>query len=254
MAKYVPSALVKEIMGSVGDSTFSYWRGIPRISKKARKKRESNTLPQRYAKKNFSKLSSNWGKLSFREWNLWEEYAKKYTNIKYRRRDGLLPAIGGKMSGIAAYMSVNGLLTRCGFKPLKKPPLGKIPKPTFPSTNLIDFRIYKPPIKFKIWLPYPYETQTSLSKGKYLPQTCVAQIWIKKIGHWTYPYIRDIVPLSTSKTQVILDKIRMVTTPTKVVEKELKEIENCRLLLQMRTVAQNGEFSMPGPIYKIEVK
>jgi len=36
-------------------------------------------------------------------------------------------------------------------------------------------------------------------------------------------------------------------------EKELKKIDNLKLELQLRTVAQNGKSSKPSAIYKIQV-
>ncbi len=241
MAKYQSSGLIQGIRGSMGDSTFYYWKGIPVVKKKRGKINSPNTLPQEKIKRNFARLSSQWKNLSFKDCVLWGEYTKRYTKRKNGRKNGLVSNIGGKMSGFNAFVSINQLLIRCGFDPIKKPTLGNIEKPSLVRTDLIDFGVYEKEISFNVWLPHSY------------PVECVTQVWIKRIGI-SYPceYIRSIISVSTSPTQVVIDKIR-VKEEGKIVEKELKEIGYCKLLIQMRTVAQNGEFSMPSAIYRIEV-
>ena len=243
MAKYTNSGLIPFIKGSLGDVYFTYWKGIPVIRKNPKKKRNTRTTPhwQRVKEANFM-LQHNWRNLSFKEWALWEEYTKRYRNIKNRHRDGLCTHIGNKMSGYNAYTSVNLLLIFSGFEPIEKPFLGNTGKPPLPSTDLIYCGVYQDEIKFNIWLPSSY------------PVDCVAQIWTRKAIGIQNPHLARIIKISTAKTQVTIDKIKMRDKNKKATEKGFESMENCKLYLQLRTIAQNGEFSVPSHIYKLEVK
>ena len=242
MAKYTSSGLIHSIKGPLGDAVFSHWKGKPTISKRVRKLKRSSTSSQKRMMEIFTQLCSEWKKMSFRELVLWNEFTKKYTHLGNRKRNGLIPRIGNStMTGVNAYISINTLLMRCGFPPIKKPLLGNIPKPPLPSTDLLDFGIYQHKIKFNVWLPYDYITQS------------VAQVWIRKLGADSHPYLTTIVSISSSPTQLVIDKVRVKENHS-IVEKPLKDIEYCKLLLQLRTVAKNGLSSMPSQIYKVEVK
>jgi hypothetical protein len=237
MAKYTPSEFVKQIRGSVGDKTFSNWKGIPVLTKKVNKRKQPNSAIQIKLKETFINLEANWKKLTLQEWASWEQHSKRYTEIKMKRRSGLIPVIGGKMTGHNAYISLNLLLIRCGYDPISTPPTKIESKPPTPNTDLINLGTYKNEIKFNLWLPYTYNTE------------CVAQIWVRKIGSEAYPYITAIVPISNEPAQIMIDKIRA----KKGKPIEFKKMENCRLQIQLRTVAKNGEFSITTPIYTVEV-
>ena len=237
MAKYVSSGLIHNIRGSFGDSVFSSWRGIPRICKKPTKKKQLHPLK---SWESLVTISSNWKNLSFQEWALWEEYTKSFREIKTHKYDGLCTAIGNRMSAYNAYVSTNQLLVLSGFNSIRKPCLGNIPSPPFPSTDLANFGSYTNQIKFNIWLPRSY------------PAKCVVQIWIRKAIAPANPYIAKILKVSTSKTEVVINEIKLKEKDENI-EKKFEKMKNCKILLQMRTIAQNGKFSQPGPIYKIQL-
>ncbi len=241
MAKYQSSGFIQGIRGSMGDSTFYYWKGVPVMRKKPNGAGSSNTPAQEEIRRSFAMISAQWKNLSFADYALWEEYAKKYTKRRSGQRNGLVSNIGGKMSEFNAFVSTNQLLMRCGFDPIKKPVLGNIGKPSSPKTDLINLGVYKKEIKFNVWMPRSY------------PTDCIVQVYIKKFGR-CYPaaYIRAIVPISTSPAQVAIDKIKL-KEEGELVEKKLKDIGRCKLFIQLRTVAANGEFSTPSAIYRIEV-
>ena len=240
MGKYVNSGLIQGIRGQVGEYVFSYWKGIPVISKKAVKKRDPRTASQLEVRRIHTELVKRWNDMSFSEWALWGEYAKRYKGVKMRQRQGLVPCIGGKMGGNAAYISVNQLLMGCGFKALEKPFFGAL-KPPLVSADLSQLGVYSSEIRFNVWLPYSYGCR------------CVVQVWVERTGKGRYPYLRAVVPVDISKKEVVVDEIR-VKEDGKIVEKKIREVGRCKLFLQLRTVAENGEFSMPSQIYKVEGK
>ncbi len=239
MAKYKNSGLVSGISGSAGDYTFFNSRGVPMVKKRVRKEKQPNTWRQKRVQQTVAKLLNEWSKLSFTHWALWEEYAKKF-KVKFKKRQGLIPVTGAR-TGITAYVSVNSLLILCGFDPMEKPPLANLPKPHLPETDLMDLGVYKNKLEFDVWLPSQYITD------------CVAQIWIRRIGKRSYPYVRTLAPLSTSKTRVVIDKLR-IKENNELIEKDLKDIGDFKVLIQMRTIANNGRYSQSSQIYRIEVK
>ena len=245
MAKYKTSGLITEIRGSMGDKTFYYWKGIPVIRKKKVKHKQGNSLAQTKGREIFSFLSRTWKSMGFEEWAVWEMYAKGNRRKKSKQRSGLMCAIGNWFYGRVAFMSTNQLLMICGFSFIQKPLFGK-PQPPLPQTDLPPLSKWSKNIKFNIWLPEDY------------PDRCVVQIWIRKLS-WPdgRPYIMAIVPISSSPIEIKVEKIRFYEKGRGmggILEKSLNEIGDCKLLLQMRTVAENGKFSMPSAIYKIELR
>ncbi|MBI4722805.1 MAG: hypothetical protein HY769_07425 [Candidatus Stahlbacteria bacterium] len=239
MAKYRPCGLIQSISGSVGDVTFSSWKGVPRISKRIRKQCIPNTLPQRRIRHIFSYLSPVWRDLSFQDWALWSDYAKRYNKVKPLCMSGSVSTIRSKMSGFNVYVALNSLLMHCGFEPLKYPVLGNIKNPPLVLTDLLDLGVYNGEIRFNVWLPSEYMVK------------CVVQIWVREMRD-SYPYIFRAVPISLFKSEVVIDKLRF-RRHHKAIEQSLSSIGNCKLIVQMRTVAANGKISVPSPIYRIQV-
>jgi len=244
MAKYKTSCLVSEIKGSIGNKTFSYWKGIPVVKKRIEQRKKTNSLRQGKIREIFEFLKSKWSSMSFEDWAVWDSYAEQNKRIKSKKRSGLMSTIGNWFYGNIAFISTNQLLMGCGFSFIQKPPFDK-PQPLLPATDLPEYSKWNKDIKFKIWLPEDY------------PDRCVVQIWIKKLSKTKeLPYIMAIVPVPSSPIEIKIEKIRFYVIKRgkrKILEKNLNEIENSKILLQMRTVAENGKFSMPGPIHKMEL-
>ena len=244
MAKYKTSSLIGEIRGSIGDKTFCHWHGIPVIRKKIQNGNGSNSVAITKTREIFRFLNNRWTLISFKEQELWEFYAKRNRRIKSKKLSGLMCAIGNWYTGKIAFMSVNQLLMMSGFPPLQKPLLGRS-QPPLPVTNLPEYSEWVKEIRFKIWLPVEYKDR------------CVVQVWIQKLSlPRGWPYIMKVVPVSTSPTEIKIERIKFQERRNegrKSAEKGLSEIGYCKMLLQMRTVAENGRFSVPSSIYKIEL-
>ncbi|MCK4307184.1 hypothetical protein KAW50_03035 [candidate division WOR-3 bacterium] len=245
MAKYKTSGLISEIRGSMGDKTFSYWKGVPVVKKKMKKKKWVSSVVRARRKEVFAFLAESWTLMSSKDQALWGIYAKQDRKVKSKSRLGLISTIGNWYSPRITFMSVNQLLMISGFSPLQRPLFGKL-QPPLPATDLPEYSEWDKDIKFKIWLPRQYKDR------------CAAQIWIRKAsGRGGNPYITKVVPLSTSLAEVKLKEIKFYEKkgrlPGKTVKKDLSEMGYCKLKLQMRTVAENGRFSMPSGIYKIEL-
>ncbi len=242
MAKFTTSGLIFNIRGKLGDLIFSSWNGTPVVRRSPKKVRNPRTKSQIQSRKIFSEVSSGWWKLSLIEKAEWGEYAKKFKKspidnggiIRIRRG-------GGAMTGQNAYMRVNALLISVGFKPREKPMLGQTGNPPLLDTDLTTYAQYKNEIRFKIWLPRTY------------PCKCVAQIWMRKAKMGADSYVAKITELSTTPTEVVIDKIRIYENK-KVIDIPFKKLKKCELYLQMRTIAENGEVSMRSTIYRLEVK
>ena len=168
--------------------------------------------------------------------------AKKFRKSSTIDSGGIIRLNRGRvMTGLNAYMRVNALLISVGFNPREKPMLGRIGNPPLPDTDLTAYAQYKNELRFKIWLPRTY------------PCKCVAQIWIRRAKMGTSPYVAKVTELSTTPTEVVIDKIR-ISENKKVIDMPFKKLKRCELDLQMRTVAENGEISMRGTTYRLEVK
>ena len=244
MAKFKTIGLIHSIRGKLGDIVFSSWKGVLVVKTRTKNRRDPKSKRQLQVRKVFSLLTHKWQELSMPEKALWEEYVKKYKyKKKVARSSGpIRTANRGTMMGINAFFGVNQMLISSGFPPIKIPTLGTIPKPLPPCTDLTPYTLSaNGKIEFNIWLSNTYPTPVT------------AQIWIRRIKHKHYSYIAKIVPLSTTPQLVVLEKIR-THYKNKIVDLPFKKLEKCELLLQMRTVAQNGEFSIPSAIYKLEVK
>jgi len=252
MAKYINSGLISFIKGSIGDYSFNYWRGIPCIKRKPKRKRKFHLNPhhKKTAEALFM-LQYYWKNMDLKKRSLWALYSKRYTKMKTRCKDGLCTHIGNKMAPYHAFISVNLLLISSGFKHIYTPPTGIPVKPPCPSTDLLDCQIHENKVEFYIWLPHSYHTN------------CIAQIWIRE--SYRYSYIAQIIKLSTSKTLVTISQVKTKVKKKMSLKKnvsansglqliKLENMESCTLYIQMRTVADNGEFSIPSPIYKLQVK
>ncbi len=245
MAKYKTSGLVSEIRGSMGNKTFSYWKGIAVVKKKMNGQKRVNSVDRTKVRRSFAFLAKTWRLMGFREQAAWEVYARQNRRIKRKSRAGLVWTVGNWYSGENAFISVNQLLMMSGFPPLFKPLFGKSQPPS-PASDLPECSEWVGNIRFKIWLQKEYKDR------------CKVQIWIKKVT-WPNggPYIMRIVPISTSPIEIRIDKIRFkgrkIAYKRKTVEKQLSEIGYSKLYLQMRTVAENGKFSVPSAIYTIEL-
>lgn len=122
------------------------------------------------------------------------------------------------MSGFNTYTSLNQSLMVCGFEPLRVPPHPWLPKPSFQLTDLIDCGTYSGEVRFNIWLPLSYEFE------------CICQVWIKLIKSSSHSYIRSLVPISASPTEVVIDKTR-VRKDGCIVEENLSSFKKCKLRL-----------------------
>ncbi len=242
MAKFTTSGLIFNVRGKLGDFVFSSLNGTPVVRRRPKKVRNPRTKSQIQTRKIFSEVSSGWWKLSLIEKAEWCEYAKKFRKSSTISNGGIIRINRGRvMTGQNAYNRVNILLISVGFKPREKPFFGQIGNPPLLGTDLTTYAQYKNEIRFKVWLPRTYSCK------------CVAQIWTKRAKIRAYSYVAKVTELSTIPTEVVIDKIRICENK-KVADIPFKELEKCELYLQMRTIAENGEVSMRGTTYRLEVK
>lgn len=237
MGKCELSGLVNEVRGRVGDVVFSPWKGIIRVYKYNKEVDRGNNPEQEMMRSSLSRLCRSWRDKDFKEQALWSDYARQHSN---RRIGGGIRGRGGNLKmGVNAYISVNQVLVRSGFSPIEIPYLGTS-NPVFPSTDLVNYGTYRGEIRFNIWLGTPYFAD------------CRAQIWVKNVGE-DVEYIRALVPISSSKIEVLINKIR-VKEDKKTVEKDIDRLgRKYKLYFQFRTVARNGALSMRSALYKIQL-
>ena len=244
MAKFTATAIIHSIRGKLGKFVFSSWKGVPKIARTPKKRRSPCTQAQKRVSKAFYETNAKWRELSLVEKALWEEYTKKF---RYRKNTvtygGIIPTRKRTaMMGRNAYIGVNAMLMLAGFKAIKKPPLGNIGKPPPPSSDLIPYSQHKNgELKFKLWLSLHY------------PEKSVAQIWLRRVKDGTHPFVAEIIELSSTPKEVVISQIKGGERGRRIVEVDFKELKKCELDLQMRTIAQNGEFSMSTAVYRLEV-
>jgi hypothetical protein len=196
-------------------------------------------------RKYFKENREKWREMLLKDRALWESYAQQI-NEGEKKIGGLLRnEFKGKLTGSSAYCAINQLLYITNFKDIDKPPHYLMKDPPSPLSDIQHMGTYKGKIKFKIWLPYEYQQKTK------------AQIAIKTTETLSYIYIiRPAPEISHIPTEIKIDKIKILRKKkkgSKMVELPLKEIKHPIIQIQMRTIAQNGKFSLHSPIYKIEV-
>ncbi len=242
MAKFTTSGFITSIRGKLGDSVFYSWRGVPGIRVKAKKIKNPRTPLQQKTRRNFAMFTKIWNELTRIEKALWEEFAKQFKHRKGTSSRSLIPHTQkGIMTGQNAFLSVNMTLVLSGFTPIRKPTLNT-PNPPLLSHDLPlhpEFR--DGVIKFKIWLPHQHR------------EKCNAQIWMKVAKAKEYGYLARVIPISTTPTEVIFSTVRIHDKRRKVVDFPIKKLGKRDVLLQVRTIAENGKVSLPGAIYRLEL-
>ncbi|MBI4721440.1 MAG: hypothetical protein HY769_00270 [Candidatus Stahlbacteria bacterium] len=241
MGKIVTSGLIQSIKGSAGEFTYSSWKGVQVFKQRMKKRKKIPTEKEIKAREIFAFLANEWKKLSLIEYALWEYEAKRKGKTLNPATQGLIHISKNRMMGKNAFMAVNQTLIACGFKHILLPPNYQTKKPPVVKTNIINNNAYEKKIEFNLWLPHPYHSN------------CVAQIWGKRMSKNGYSYTIAIIPVNTEKTNVCIDKIRTQENKN-ICEKRIAELENSKIAIQIRTVAENGLLSMPSQIYKLEIK
>ena len=240
MGKIVTSGLIQSMKGSAGEFTYSTWKGVQVFKQRMRKRKKRATQNEAKAREIFAFLANEWQKMNLFEYALWEAEAKRKGKNTNPATQGLIHISKNRMMGKNAFMAVNQTLMSCGFKHIQMPPNYQTKKPPIVQTDIKNNEAYENKIEFNIWLPHLY------------PDKCVAQIWGKRMSKNGYSYTMAIIPVNTEKRMVYIDKIR-TQEKKNIVEKRVAELKNSKLSLQMRTVAENGQISMPSAIYKIEM-
>lgn len=235
MARYGLSAIFSWVRGSIGGLTFAFHRGVPYVRVRKKRYRDAKTKYQVRVRQIFALLDEEWHNLSLSEVALWEDYAKRGVKTALDSKSWK-----GRGDGLNAFIAINHPLLLSGFSLLRKPPSDYLPKPPVPATDLMDMGTYEREARFKVWLPHDYSSR------------CVCHIWVRPVGY-SPVYISSIVAVTTHPTEVLIDKIR-VKERGRTVEKKLSSIKLARLRLQLRVVSENGKFSLPSSIYRIEIR
>ncbi len=236
MARFTTNGLIHSIRGKLGNIVFYYWKGIPNVRKAPKRVKNPRTKNQVPIMSSFSDFSKCWQYLNSAERALWEEYAKGFSRKKPMSGKMILHQ-KGRVTGKNAFIGTNVTLKISGLKPIKIPPLGNVPNPPLPATDLKSSSQCSSYIRFKVRLPEPY------------PYKCVAQIRIKLFKGKGSSRIARNEELSDSPSEVIIDKVQYQRKSL-----PLREIKNSKVQLYMRTVAQNGKFSMLSQIYTLEIR
>jgi len=207
--------------------------------------RDPQTEGQIRVRNLFSELNKEYGELEIDEKALWEEYAKRYKYARFplSSRRVIRTRMKGPMSGQNAYLGVNSVLIDNGFERRRLPMVGRTPKPSFPFTDLKQYGKFSGgEIRFKIWLPYEH------------PYRCVAQIWIKRVKNTACSYVAKKIEVSATPREIVIDSIRVRHKKDEIVDMPFRKLKRSELHLQMRTVAETGEFSMCSAVYTLQVK
>lgn len=127
MAKIVLSALLSDIRGSLGGSTFANWKGQAYMRNKALAVSNPHTAAQALVRASFSARVAGWKILTFAERAAWEEYAQSRGSASWWEdmvgSQGLIPGKGRLLSGLNAFIGVNALLSRSGYATITAAPL-----------------------------------------------------------------------------------------------------------------------------------
>ncbi|MBI4723269.1 MAG: hypothetical protein HY769_09820 [Candidatus Stahlbacteria bacterium] len=249
MAKFRTSGIIQSIRGKVGDMIFSSWKGIPTARTINKRRKRPSTQEEVRVKEHLIILIQRWKKLTLEEKGLWEVYARTLNDRKYTPTTGgiIRNRRKGVMIGVNAFIKINGLKMSVGFPISDKPYLRQSTPVSPPKTNLMNYEKFKNgKIKFETWLPHAYYCK------------CKAQIWIKAMNGNGYPYMAKVVDIDTNPTEVEIEKIKFTKRKKEKEkyfkrEKEFKEMEKCEIMIQMRTIAENGKSSMSSALYRVEV-
>ena len=250
MAKVQLTGLISSITGSMGETTFSPRPGIIQVRKKVKKIHNPQTPLQMKHRKIWSDSISCWKLMPLKNRVFWEQYAKEISITKKKNRMILQKKPGTRMTAMNAYCAINQTLVSSGLNRIEKIPPYALPYPPLPETDIQQFATFHEKIKFKVWLPYPYIPWENIE----IP--CVVQIGISTNSSITHIPFYPLPKLSTKPIPIEIEKVKFQERKgktTKVVEAKLKELIHPIVKIQFRTIAQNGKFSLPSPIYTVEV-
>lgn len=275
MAKAKLSALFQSISGPVGNQTFYAQKGKGIIVRQKNGKiKISNTPMQVMMRKALVTHLNNWKNMSIKEREWWEFYANYLNAARKKVGNPMKKRNYNYMRGIDAYNAINQLLIAVGFETIDKPPHERLTEPHTPLTDIIQGGTYEQEIKFRIWLPQPYiphitggteqkMENITTSNAEVYPtphkenSITKAQISIRTRRNGAYVYTLLPAPILTDKPlEIKIDKIKIVERvkeSRKTVEIQTKQIKHIIMQIQTRTIAQNGKFSLPSPLYTIEI-
>ncbi|MBI4721547.1 MAG: hypothetical protein HY769_00840 [Candidatus Stahlbacteria bacterium] len=246
MANVTLCGLLQSIHGKLGNVVFVRGRRTIYVRQKVKPKNPKSEK-QKEARKIFTKITNKWKQLEIIEQVLWQDYAKQKRNKIKTGRNRMIKANNkGWVDGFHAFTGINQMIMMAGFKMISKPPFNdKIP-PT-PCCDLKQYGTYSTPIEFKIWTKTHYK-----SKQSGLMPKMIAQIWVKKTGEWSPPYVAKREPITEIPQIITIEKIK--TTKNKTEERNIKDLIPCQVKIQIRNIAENGLSSIPSPIYIIQIK
>jgi len=130
MAIFTPGAVIGQISGSIGGSTYSHNKGGPYIRNKA----IPTTSTSEYAlaiKSALSQVSQSWQGEDAATRIAWKEWAKTNPIVNALGQSRVLP-------GHVAYIKLNATLLACGLDPLVLPPILPAPLPLTSLTVSAD--------------------------------------------------------------------------------------------------------------------
>jgi hypothetical protein len=127
MARIILSELVNDIRNAIGTTVYSVWKGVHYIRRKAAQVSNPNSYYQAHIRARLTACSRRWyDALTDAQRQLWEEFAQQQgsADTSEQSQEGgqqrLIPDNRGKMSGINAYVYLNGLTYSAGWAALNQ--------------------------------------------------------------------------------------------------------------------------------------
>lgn len=214
MARIKLSEILQNIAGSVGEHTFSCWKGVNYLRQKAVTISNPCSLAQSFARMALSALARMWHTdLTAAQRALWNEFAQglksgsEQVGPNGNGGSGILqviPGSGGVMSGFNSFIQANMLALRAGFAfaspPVPDAPIG-IDAPNAP-TNLTFSQYCSSGIG-------PCEVYLTWTDPVDAPVNSVIRVWTVSVDANVHRQLTSIIPLAQETVNISSVKVAL---------------------------------------------
>ncbi|MBA7564985.1 hypothetical protein ES708_06654 [subsurface metagenome] len=251
MARISLSEILQNIAGSVGEHTFSCWKGINYLRQKAVTISNPCSFAQSSARAAFSVLARMWhAELTAAQRALWNEYAQGLKSASEQvgpNGNGgsgiyqVIPGSGGVMSGFNSFVQVNMTALLTGF-PLASPPVPDAPMgidaPDAPTGLSSPFYCFLPAQSCRIYLQW--------TDPVVAPVGSIIRLWVVSLDGGVHKQINALVPLGQEDTSL---------TQVKAALGALSDVEDLpgHYLFQIDCVSPSGLKSPPSNVLTVDV-